>query len=938
MFKNMKLGTKLLLAFLAVGVIPFAVIGIMSLMKSSNALSDLAYGQLEGMRGVKKAQIESFFEERQGDMNVLVETVATLRKEAFSKLEAIQQLKKAELTDYFETMKNQLKVLKDDQYVMTALLEFEEAFEAADNQVGTRRWEALADRYDPRLTDIMHDNEWYDIFLINTEGDIVYTVSRESDLGMNIAESKLRGESMGKAFNAARTAGGDEVVLADFAPYSPSGGVPAAFMMAQMRNENTHEVAGYVAFQIPLTKINEIMLHRKGMGKTGESYLVGQDGLMRCDSYLDPQGHSVEASFENQTKVDTEAVRQALAGNQSEKVIRDYNGNPVLSCWAPLDLGSGIRWAMMSEMDVAEAFSPVDENGNEFYAKYADTYGYYDLFLVNPDGYVFYTVAKESDYQTNLVDGKYSDSNLGELIRQTLASKQYHMADFAPYAPSNNEPCAFIAQPAVYDGQVEIVVALQLSLDAINTIMQQREGMGETGETYLVGQDKLMRSDSYLDPTNHSVKASFANPNKGSVDTEAAREALSGKTDSKIITDYNGNPVLSAFAPVEVGDTTWALLAEVDESEAFAAVNMLKWLMGVIAVVGVAAIICVALIITRSITKPISRVIAELNEGSEQVASASGQVSSASQSLAEGSAEQASSLEETSSSLEEMSSMTKQNAENASQADNLMKDANQVVTKANTSMSDLTTSMEEITKASEETSKIIKTIDEIAFQTNLLALNAAVEAARAGEAGAGFAVVADEVRNLAMRAADAAKNTADLIEGTVKKVNDGSELVSGTNEAFQEVAKSATKVGELVGEIAAASNEQAQGIEQVNKAVSEMDKVVQGAAANAEESASAAEEMNGQAEQMKGSVKDLMAIVGNTDTNGHMSTQDQRKALKRVAHGAGSLVQKAALAAPGKKKTRAEGTAGQQSQPQPHQSGNAEDVIPMDDNADFKDF
>jgi methyl-accepting chemotaxis protein len=264
----------------------------------------------------------------------------------------------------------------------------------------------------------------------------------------------------------------------------------------------------------------------------------------------------------------------------------------------------------------------------------------------------------------------------------------------------------------------------------------------------------------------------------------------------------------------------------------------------------------------RAITKPLNRVIQGLNEGADQVASASGQVSSSSQSLAEGASEQAASIEETSSSLEEMSSMTMQNADNANQADNLMTEANQVVGRANSSMTELTQSMEEISKASEETSKIIKTIDEIAFQTNLLALNAAVEAARAGEAGAGFAVVADEVRNLAMRAADAAKNTAGLIEGTVKKVQDGGTLVASTNEAFGEVTTSAAKVGELVAEIAAASKEQSQGIEQVNKAVNEMDKVIQQNAANAEESASASEEMNAQAEQMKAFVGDLVTLVG----------------------------------------------------------------------------
>ncbi|MBF0257298.1 MAG: methyl-accepting chemotaxis protein [Desulfamplus sp.] len=282
-------------------------------------------------------------------------------------------------------------------------------------------------------------------------------------------------------------------------------------------------------------------------------------------------------------------------------------------------------------------------------------------------------------------------------------------------------------------------------------------------------------------------------------------------------------------------------------------------------VVALAVGLFLAFYITISITRPIRRVIEGLTLGSQQVASASGQVSSASQSLAEGASQQAASIEETSSSLEEMSSMTKQNSDNASQADMLMKDANKVVAKANESMNQLTTSMNDISRASDETSKIIKTIDEIAFQTNLLALNAAVEAARAGEAGAGFAVVAEEVRNLAMRSAEAAKNTANLIEGTVTKVKDGSALVKKTSEEFTQVATSSSKVGELVGEIAAASREQSTGIEQVNIAVSEMDKVIQQNAASAEESASASEEMNAQAETMNDFVNDLVGLVEGGD-------------------------------------------------------------------------
>jgi len=266
--------------------------------------------------------------------------------------------------------------------------------------------------------------------------------------------------------------------------------------------------------------------------------------------------------------------------------------------------------------------------------------------------------------------------------------------------------------------------------------------------------------------------------------------------------------------------------------------------------------------VSRSISRPINKAIDGLTAIANQMTTASNQVSTTSQVLAQASSEQAASIQETSASLEEMASMTKQNSDNAQQADQLMKEAHQVVAQANQSMLQLTTSMGDISNSSKQTSTIVKTIDEIAFQTNLLALNAAVEAARAGEAGAGFAVVADEVRSLAIRAAEAAKDTAALIEETVQKIEDGGALVSRTNKNFSEVAEKSTKVATLVAEIASASREQAQGIDQVNGAVADMDKVVQQNAANAEESAASSEDLSSDAKRMKEVVYELASVVG----------------------------------------------------------------------------
>ncbi len=289
--------------------------------------------------------------------------------------------------------------------------------------------------------------------------------------------------------------------------------------------------------------------------------------------------------------------------------------------------------------------------------------------------------------------------------------------------------------------------------------------------------------------------------------------------------------------------------------------KQLLWINVLVLVCITAFLTIVGLLIIRSINQPLKEAISGLTQCGEQVMAASSQVSFGSRSVAEGASEQAASIEETSSSLEEMSSMTKQNAEHGGHANNFMEDVKQIVAEMNHVMKELSVSMDEISDASQETSKIIKTIDEIAFQTNLLALNAAVEAARAGEAGSGFAVVADEVRNLAIRSADAARNTSNLIESTVIKIERGTEIVSKTNEDFTKVNKSASKVAELIGEIAAASTEQAQGIDQINKAVAEMDKVVQQNAANAEESAGSSAEMDAQTENMQEIINELAVMV-----------------------------------------------------------------------------
>jgi len=263
-----------------------------------------------------------------------------------------------------------------------------------------------------------------------------------------------------------------------------------------------------------------------------------------------------------------------------------------------------------------------------------------------------------------------------------------------------------------------------------------------------------------------------------------------------------------------------------------------------------------------TLSRLLRRVAATLGDGAAQVASAAGEVSAGSQSLAEGASEQAASLEETSSSLEELSSMTKRNSDSAGMAKGLSAETRIAAESGNTDMAQMREAMEAIKTSSNDISKIIKTIDEIAFQTNILALNAAVEAARAGEAGAGFAVVAEEVRALAYRSAASAKETADKIEVAIKNGEHGVVISDKVAQALGVIVEKARKVDELVAEIAGASQEQYQGIGQINTAVSQLDKVTQSNAAAAEETAAAAEELNAQSFALKDTVGELQKLVG----------------------------------------------------------------------------
>ncbi len=513
------------------------------------------------------------------------------------------------------------------------------------------------------------------------------------------------------------------------------------------------------------------------------------------------------------------------------------------------------------------------------------------------------------------ISGSAKSESSSPWFQKALASQDIIFSDLHLSAESQ-EPVIVMAKPVLDQiGKVFAVLAVDISGKAV-TLPIDSIKIGKEGYVYLINKDGLVIA--------HPDKTKIFQLNLSSYGF--GKEMLQ-KKNGLMEYDWEGDNKIASFR--EYPAMQWILVSAVKKGDILGSINKMRMLFIILGIVMMVFSLVAAVLVSLRVVKPINHAILGLTESSKQVSAAAGQLSSASQSLAEGASRQSAGIEETSSSLEEMSSMTKQNADNSNQANIMMGETSRIVGEANQSMVELTGSMKEISAASEETAKIIKTIDEIAFQTNLLALNAAVEAARAGEAGAGFAVVADEVRNLAMRAADAAKNTETLIAETVKKIKNGSDIVTKSNDAFAKVADGAKKVGGLIGEIAAASQEQAQGVQQISKAVMEMDKVVQQNAANAEESASAAEEMSAQSEQMKGYVGELVELVGGK--SGAQEVKHKSSALELSMRRGFSQKRDVHKAISG------QGTGGKISASSKGREIRPEQIIPFDED-EFKDF
>ncbi len=599
MLAKLKIRTKLLVYFLSVAMIPFIAIGTFSFFKIQHILSETTFERLVGIREAKKSELERFFSERQADMKILSQNISLLYQHTVNELRAIQANKQNQIEWYFQQQFKDVDVFSKRQCVLQTLNIFDES---QTGDASTAKLIVTKQKLDYQLTHYANTKGYYDILLINPRGKIIYSIKKNVDLNQNVREFQ------DTALYAAFKAGKEKVSLQDFTAYPPADQQQVAFFSAPIIDDE-NQLLGVLTFSILPDQLNNIVQMRPGMGKTGETYLVGQINertSYRSNRLINESGVAVVGY----PKVGPD-IEQALLGNSRVKVKMGSTGRLELGAYAPLSIPH-LNWAIVSNINLEEIIAPQLKNNESYFRYYIERYNYYDLSLIHPKGDIFYTVAHEDDFGTNILHGKYRHTKLNEVVQTVLKNKTFAISDYEPYAPSNYAPSAFMAHPLLENDEIVFIVALQFTENTLNKIMQKREGMSNTGEAYLVGSDYLMRSNSFLALDTHSIQASFANPNTGSVKTKSVQAALTGKTGQHITKDYLGNTVFSTYTSLKIGDFQWALITEINEEEALASVRLFEQLLGTIALLMIVITLILIMSFSRNLLLPLVGIYQQL--------------------------------------------------------------------------------------------------------------------------------------------------------------------------------------------------------------------------------------------------------------------------------------------------------------------------------------
>ncbi|MCB0729638.1 MAG: HAMP domain-containing protein [Ignavibacteriae bacterium] len=803
MFSNLKLKQKFIFYFLIVGIIPLVFTSILLVNSANDSMHKSSFDQLDMVKTIKKNQIIDFFDKSIADAKVFAGL--PFIKNAVRNLDSLS------------------KIAKSNGHMGKDLLNYEP-------------FKFEFEKYFDFVKNYQEKYGFYDVFLLSpNSGRVLLTVALEDDFG-----TELHSESHDLALAWQQMKNTKSTILTDMKPYAISNNAPAIFIVEPAYYKG--EYVGSIALQLSNDKINSIMQERTGMGKTGETYLVGMDKLMRSDSFLDPENHSVNASLNGNVKengIDTKATNDLIKGKEGEEIIIDYNGNPVLSAYSPISLPNNLTWGIIAEIDESEAFAAESEM-----ITYATIISIVMVFLVGLLGFFVASkiskpisdvasAAKQISLGDVNVEIKHkSNDEIGELanrFNQLVASQKDKIFAAKEIADGNFKHVELASE------KDDLSIAFNTEVDTINNLLEELKGL-------------------------------INNAKNGQLKTRADASKFNGAWKDLVL---GVNSILDEIIkPIQEGSDVLKIIANGDLTVRVEGNYK-----------GDHQIIKNSI---NSLSDSFNTLLNQLTEAIHATASAATQISSSTEEMAAGAEEQSSQTTEVATAMEQMAATITETTRNIVKTNDAAKESKNLATNGQVVIESTIKGMKNIesvvkqasdiiTKlgdSSEQIGQIVQVINDIADQTNLLALNAAIEAARAGEHGRGFAVVADEVKKLAERTTVATNEIADMVNkiqadssnavDAIKKGNN--EVSNGMSEAMKagqsmsEIVKSSDKVLEISSQVAVTSEEQSATVEQISRSVESINAVSQESALGIQQVAGATNDLNQLTENLQNMV------------------------------------------------------------------------------------
>lgn len=931
---------RLMQTFLTVGLVPLLLLSLIALWLISNMATQSVSQNLEALKYNKVVAIEEYGKTIVNQVltasddpnlvknlqsiitafdNVVNESLGGSTDEQRNKIELLRE----DLSNYYnrqflpqyESLNNGDKV--DTRSLLNSLNDEAVVLQHAYIQANPAPLGSKHDMYESELASSYDDAHnlihssfkeflerfgYYDIFLVDVKGRVVYSVYKELDYATNLLTGAYASSGLGQAFQSSLSlAQASDYVLIDYAQYTPSYEAPASFIASPIFDGNQR--IGSLIFQMPLDAISTVMSERRGLGASGESYLVGKDNFMRSDSHKSPELYSVDASFRNNRKVDTQSIQLGLKGEEGVVETINYNGEEVLSGYIPVKFGS-LDWVMIAEIETDEAYAAVSNlrwvifvvcvlalvaiayfamrisnrilepvqllkqamahvSENTDFSQRVEVHREDEIGQSVQSFNSLLTAVEAAIKETNKVVAAMSNGDFSRRVEADLKGDLLALKNGVNVSTAAMED-SIKEVNRVVEGLANGNFEEKITLDLKGELASLKNGVNSSADAIAAAISNIR---SLMDAMS---KGNFKRRAQGNLVGEYAK--LAEQADSAMTSiDSALEEVDSVMAAVAQGQLEARVNAELPGQLNDIKVNLNVSIDAIEDVFSETENVLQGLSLghldrsissnfpgrfntlkvnTNATVEKLNEVVHEIKVAASTVKVGAQDIASGNSSLSARTEQQASNLEQTAASMDEITSTVKHTAENAGHANKIASQAKEHAQAGGKVVEEAVIAMDEINQASNRISDIISVIDSIAFQTNLLALNAAVEAARAGEQGRGFAVVASEVRNLAGRSANAAQEIKRLIEDSVAKVEAGSELVNKSGKTLEDIIKQVENVSSIVGEISTAAGEQSTGISEIHRAIESLQMLTQQNTGLVEEAAAASEELGHQARGM----------------------------------------------------------------------------------------